>query len=255
MNNRSLSKEIKDANRQIYNRISIEDYNQNESIFNDKRKLACEKILQSISKSSGNERFLDIGTGTGNVLRIARNCFNTCHGVDIGEELLIKISNKYPDCFFSGSDAENLPFKDESFNCVSCYALLHHLYEHSALFSECFRVLKPGGSLYTDHDPNYFFNRFYHMFYKIRFLGRHGFGTEIEDLAEYHNVFSMGINPEKLKEILIKIGFTKVKIQYRFTDKDNWSPITRMAVKSLRLLSDVTNVKSLKSHFALIAVK
>lgn len=252
----TLPKKIKNANREIYNKISLYEYNKNESIFNEKRKQSCRAILKKISKESGGERYLDIGTGTGNMLRIAQECFQTCFGVDIGEKLLIKTRNEFLNCFLVASDAEDLPFRDESFNCVSCYALLHHLYEHSVIFSECFRILKKGGTLYTDHDPNYFFSRFYHFFYyDIFFQNRHGFGSETGDLAEYHNALSPGINPEKLRELLLQIGFSSVRIEYRFTDKENWSFIRGTAVNFLRWLSEVIPIRSLKSHFSIIAVK
>jgi ubiquinone/menaquinone biosynthesis C-methylase UbiE len=250
-----IAQEIKKANRDVYNEMSPEDYNKNESIFNEKRKTACGKILENIAAASGKERFADIGCGSGNLLRIAVDHFDFCLGLDISEKMLGKIKNDFQKCFFVASDAENLPIKSESFNCISCYAMLHHLYSHEKLFSECQRILKKGGTLYTDHDPNYFFNRFYHVYYRMRFAGKHGFGSQKDDLAEYHNVFTPGINPENLKEILLKTGFSKVEISYRITDRETWSPAKKLFVAFLRGMTKFIHNKSLYTHFSIIAEK
>ena len=252
---KDLAQEIKDANREIYNNISPERYNQNESIFNNKRKTACSEILKSAAEKSGKERYLDIATGTGNLLRLGKDIFDNCFGVDIGENLLVAIQKDFPETFFAASDAESLPFKEKSFNCVSCYAMLHHLLTHEKLFQECFRVLKDGGTLYTDHDPNYFLNRFYHFFYKLRYRNKPGFGSDLEELAEYHNAYSSGINPVLLKKILLRIGFSEVHIKYRQTDKTNWHGFMAIVVSFLKFISGIIPIKSFFTHFSIVAIK
>lgn len=255
MNDSDLEKKIKEANREIYNNVSPEEYNRNESIFNEKRKEVCSAVLRTAADVSGSDSYLDIGTGTGNLLRLAVNYFKNCTGVDISENLLAQIKDSFPQCSLLAADAENLPFKADSFNCVSCYALLHHLLKHEKLFTECYRVLKAGGTLYTDHDPNYFFNRFYHIYYKLRFRGTHGFGSDAGDLAEYHNVFSPGINPEELRNILLSIGFKKVEIKYRMPDRENWGFLQKSVLKVLKILSRIMPLKSFYTHFSILAVK
>ena len=43
------------------------------------------------------------------------------------------------------SEAEHLPFEDESFDIVMGHAVLHHIPDLDQAFSEFFRVLRPGG--------------------------------------------------------------------------------------------------------------
>jgi ubiquinone/menaquinone biosynthesis C-methylase UbiE len=254
-NKTDISQKVKQANREIYNHVSPEQYNDNESIFNEKRRQTCENTLKSIAEQAGNENYLDIGTGTGNLLRLSQKYFKSCFGADIGENLLIKVQKDFPDCHLFAADAEHLPIKNETFNGVSCYAMLHHLYKHNEVIEECFRILKPGGVLYTDHDPNYFFNRFYHLYYRIIFRNQHGFGSKTEDMAEYHNSQSSGINPEKLKEILLETGFRKVEVEYRLTDRSSWTGVKAGAVKILKLMSAIYPAKSFSTHFSIIAQK
>ncbi|HBC86322.1 MAG TPA: hypothetical protein DCZ94_05135 [Lentisphaeria bacterium] len=255
MDKHSLSSEIKKANREVYNSISPEKYNLNESIFNEDRRKACELMLLKAIGTSGDGRYLDIGTGTGNLLRLACNKFKFCAACDISENLLAKIANDFPSASLAASDAESLPFPDSTFNCVSCYALLHHLLDHEKLFRECHRILGKDGTLYTDHDPNYYFNRFYHVYYKIRFSGRHGFSSSTEDLAEYHNVYSPGIDPEKLRKLLLEIGFKKVEVTYRITDNRNMGFFGNLILGILRIAVKILPLKSFHTHFAIFAVK
>ncbi|HPN83924.1 MAG TPA: methyltransferase domain-containing protein [Victivallales bacterium] len=250
-----IEKLVKISNREVYNNISPEEYDKNESIFNETRRKNCEEALRECANRSGNESYLDVGTGTGNLLRISQNIFKNTYAIDISENMLIKIKDRHSGAKFAASDAENLPFKDSSFNCVSANALLHHLVSHEKLLSEIFRVLKPGGSLYTDHDPNYFFNRFYRIFYRIKFRNRHGFGNEKNDLAEYHNVFTPGINPEQLAMTMREIGFSKIKIKYRLTDRSEWKGFAKFAFILLKILNKSLPFKSLRTHFSIIASK
>ena len=250
-----LAERIKRANRVVYNRLTPEEYDRNESIFNERRGRAIAKTLTDAARLTGGSRLLDVGTGTGNIPRVAGACFKTIYAIDIGDQLLRQVRERLPSCHFAASDAENLPFADGAFDCVTCYALLHHLLEHRRLFEECHRVLKSGGILYTDHDPNYFFNRFYHLYYSLRYAGRHGFGSEVDDLAEYHNVFSPGINPETLRRFLQEIGFSNVTVRYRVTDNESWTGLKAVCASAMRTAVKLLPLKSLHTHFSIFAVK
>lgn len=255
MSDSDLSRAIKDANREVYNRMSTEQYNANESLFNPQREAACREILTTAARRSGRTRYLDVGTGTGNLLRLAGPIFDQCFGVDLGDHLLAQIRPKFPGVNFAAADAENLPFRNESFDCVSCYAMLHHLFQHDRLLQEVGRVLRPGGTLYTDHDPNYFLTRFYRPWYRWQHRRQTGFGSATEDLAEYHNALAPGINPEGLAEILRQAGFSEVKVTYRMTDRPHWPLPMRLVVGGLRLAAKIYPAKSFFSHFSIIAVK
>ena len=255
MSDHDLSREIKLANREVYNRMSVAGYNANESLFNPRREVACREILATAARRSGRERYLDVGTGTGNLLRLAVPIFDQCFAVDLGDRLLARIRPDFRGVQFAAADAEMLPFRDASFDCVSCYAMLHHLFRHDRLLQEVGRVLRPGGTLYPDHDPNYFLTRFFRPFYRWRHRRKTGFGSATEDLAEYHNTIAPGINPERLADLLRQAGFSDVKVNYRMTDRPHWPIPMRLIVGSLRLAATVYPAKSFFSHFSIIAVK
>ncbi len=52
------------------------------------------------------------------------------------------------------TDAERLPFDDESFDLVLGHAVLHHLPDLDRAFGEFMRVLRPGGSLFFAGEPS-----------------------------------------------------------------------------------------------------
>lgn len=47
------------------------------------------------------------------------------------------------------TDATALPFKKESFDCVYCFGVLHHIPDVEKAVAEIHRVLKPGGQIMT----------------------------------------------------------------------------------------------------------
>lgn len=57
------------------------------------------------------------------------------------------------------TEAETLPFEDESFDAVLGHAVLHHIPDLDRAFSEFFRVLKPGGMIVFCGEPSRYGDR------------------------------------------------------------------------------------------------
>ncbi|MDQ2623184.1 MAG: class I SAM-dependent methyltransferase [Actinomycetota bacterium] len=57
------------------------------------------------------------------------------------------------------TEAEVLPFEDESFDAVLGHAILHHIPDLDKAFSEFFRVLKPGGVIVFCGEPSRYGDR------------------------------------------------------------------------------------------------
>ena len=108
------------------------------------------------------DRALEIGAGTGyfslNLLRagIVREAVAT----DISQGMLDELAASAGRLGLSGSistvrtEAEKLPFPDDSFDLVFGHAILHHLPDLDAAFREFRRVLRPGGFVAFAGEPS-----------------------------------------------------------------------------------------------------
>ena len=259
-----LKRSIKKANREVYNTKSAEQYNQDHpSIFEANRQETIKDILNQISqKTSGGTpphqnigcggKFLDVGCGTGNLIKKGSAYFQTAIGMDAAINLLKQVKQTNPNLNLITADADYPPFKKGSFDCISLYGTLHHLFNPAQTIAVISSLLKPGGYLYTDHDPNYFFGRFYHLYYRLRHRNQPGFGSEQEELAEFHNTQTGGINPESLKAKLLHSGFQDVQVNYRHTTNPSLPILERLGLLMLKASSHLMPLKSFYTHFYII---
>jgi ubiquinone/menaquinone biosynthesis C-methylase UbiE/uncharacterized protein YbaR (Trm112 family) len=199
-----------------------------------------ENIMTDLSKKCQGGVLLDVGCGTGKILKHAEKVFENVIGVDISFNML-KIAKERGHEVIQ-ADALFLPFRVGAFDIAVIYSVLHHIYDYASSLIEVSRVIKTGGLLYTDWDPN-----------KIQPYGKAWPSTvmsgavrmllglahrsiiseeeyaEIElenrcdaDLiktAEYHNLGEdqvRGVDFELIKAVLLKEGFVDVTPSYHW---------------------------------------
>jgi len=93
-------------------------------------------------------RYLDIGTGTGNLLmKILENAECEIVGIDTSPGMLKIASNKLRNnpsvSFIYANTTYPLPFKDESFDGVACLSTIYFLENLFDMLKETKRILKP----------------------------------------------------------------------------------------------------------------
>lgn len=121
-----------------------------ESLLADKRNRARKAAkIQAVLEDEGafeksEIKILDVGCSLGHILRR----LTPDHGIGVGVDIDRNIGNNSDNLFFVRTDAENLPFRNESFDVVVC----NHVYEHTddaaSLLSEIGRVLSDDGICY-----------------------------------------------------------------------------------------------------------
>lgn len=113
------------------------------------------RIIKTLGEYFGEEKLsaltvLDVGASTGIIDNILSKKFKKVVGTDIDEEAInyAKRTFKRKKLEFRIGDAMNLMFKNNSFDVVICTQVYEHVSNQNKLFSEVYRVLKPGGVCY-----------------------------------------------------------------------------------------------------------
>ncbi|GFP40932.1 class I SAM-dependent methyltransferase [Candidatus Hakubella thermalkaliphila] len=136
---------------------------------------------------------LDIGCWNGKYINLIRDAVpSLAIGIDIEEKALRVAKTRIPTSEFLVASVFNLPFKDNTFDVVTLWAVIEHIVANAELraLHEINRVLKDGGKLFlstpNDHllskilDPGYFLtgHRHYSKERLTRLLNSSGFIIE-----------------------------------------------------------------------------
>lgn len=96
-------------------------------------------------------RVLDVGAGLGNYLLITKQLIphasyfacDLCRS--LAHDELSDVS--FQSCDF---DVQKLPYPDDSFDHINCMHVIEHLHNPIDFLKECYRVLRPNGTLYIE---------------------------------------------------------------------------------------------------------
>jgi demethylmenaquinone methyltransferase / 2-methoxy-6-polyprenyl-1,4-benzoquinol methylase len=175
------------------------------------------------AKLKAGDRLLDLATGTGDIAFEALKAVPTVRaiGADFALPMMV-VGKKLPlgdKVGWSGADALNLPFPDESFDAVTSGYLARNVINIPRMFAEQLRVLKSGGRIVVlDSSPPKanIFRPFIeiHMRYVIPILGRVIAGKKAADAYQYLPASTQAFkSPEELAELMRAAGIKNV--QYR----------------------------------------
>ncbi len=109
-------------------------------------------ILQAHVLGVQDKHILDVGCGTGDMLRrFSGERAGRLVGVDQSEGMLAKareLTAGDDNITYLAGTAESLPFGDAEFDIVTSCIAFHHFPDPDTAVSEMFRALKPGGRLF-----------------------------------------------------------------------------------------------------------
>ncbi len=217
--------EIKRANV-IYHNEFAESYEQDVStydMFQDGG--PCQQRLDGslagAAARAGGGVLVDVCCGTGNVLSAAQEYFDTRLGIDLSTSMMKIARGRGLEVL--GGDATNLPIKDKSADCVTAFSALHHVLDYEAMAAEMARILKPGGTFYSDWDPN---GHVTHTGWAVslatgtlktlrRLTSKANIPeTPLQNLAEYHHHSEDGFDGKKIWTALGTAGFSQIEVYY-----------------------------------------
>jgi len=224
------------ANIQVHTRMA-ESYNRNEPHYRPENRAKVRAKLEQMRRF-GSARLLDIGCGTGFIIDLAKDLFDSVDGVDVTQAMLDRVDLSSGNVRVHRCAAEALPFTDGGFDVVSAYAFIHHLKDYSKALGEAFRVLKPGGGCYIDLEPNRLFwqamlrleqgaggRRYSDIVLKEIDAVLHrdegvqeefGIDKETFNRAEYTKALLGGIDPWEFRDACLRIGFRSCDISFEW---------------------------------------
>ncbi|MBL4715024.1 MAG: class I SAM-dependent methyltransferase [Bacteroidia bacterium] len=213
-----------------------DNYNSCEPHFRPENIEKVEEQIKKLVPANEDSSLLDLGCGSGFIIHIAKKHFKLIHGVDVTQAMLDKVDlggDATIELF--NHDSGSYPVEEETFDAVTVYSFLHHLYDIEPTLKTAFKALKQGGKFYADLEPNY---EFWFEINKLDRNGKHdpivkreiemvtykdedieknfGVDKEVFNNAEYGKNIQGGLKEEILRETLLSIGFKEVNIFYHW---------------------------------------
>ena len=106
------------------------------------------RVRDWLAPTSGEERALDSGSGTGALAFALAPLVREVVGVDVDEKRVDAARGIAPEnVSFVVGDASSLPFERATFELGGCMRLLHHARRPELVVSELSRVVRPGGRI------------------------------------------------------------------------------------------------------------
>jgi SAM-dependent methyltransferase len=223
------------ANVELHSRLA-DDYARTEPHFRPENVARVAARLREIAAPTRRERLLDLGCGTGFMIQIGKEIFPRVTGVDVTQAMLDKVDRSGPATIeLHRHDTGSFPAEPGSYDVVTAYSFLHHLFDVEPTLRTAHRALRSGGRIYADLEPNFYF------WEGIRGLApggaldpivvreiaavshrdeeieaQFGVGAETFNRAEFGKAVAGGFREEDLRAALERVGFADVRIEYNW---------------------------------------
>jgi ubiquinone/menaquinone biosynthesis C-methylase UbiE len=232
-NDNSDYKKVITANQKLHT-VLASAYNETEPHFKPENIAHVDLQLRKVFGATNARRLLDLGCGTGFIINIAKKYVKEIDGVDVTEAMLTRVDRSGDVVIrLHLADSGSLSVTEGSYDVVTAYSFLHHLYDIEPTLRNAAKALRPGGKFYVDLEPNFYFwraisdlnpNGQYDSVVKREIESVVEKDSEIQERfrvdkdtfnqAEYGKAFLGGFAHERLTEQLIAAGFKDVEVFY-----------------------------------------
>jgi len=173
----------------------------------------CQHILALDLK---NKDILEVGAGR-SIFAVIFDNSNQVTLSDINEKLLSQNENKFLSVV---ADAENLPFKDNSFDFVYAIGLIHHLPNQAKGLQELKRITKSDGRIFISEPTKWSLNLIYYLGRRLllKIVGTRGLkkiigcGTPYESFIDLNKVAYVFKEWNVRKKYLLPLRLPPVKV-------------------------------------------
>jgi ubiquinone/menaquinone biosynthesis C-methylase UbiE len=150
-------REVIEANQKVHTALAGV-YNTSEPHFRPENIAHVESTLQGIFARTSARRLLDLGCGTGFIINIAKKYVTEIDGLDVTEAMLQQVDRSGDATIrLHLADTGSFPVDPGSYDVVTAYSFLHHLYNIRPTLETAARGLRPGGQFFCDLEPNRLF--------------------------------------------------------------------------------------------------
>ena len=229
-------KKVIEANIAVHSKLAS-FYEKTEPHFREENIAVVDARVKAAVEKTGAKKLLDLGCGTGFMINIAKKHVPHVVGVDVTRAMLDRVDTTGSATIeLHEHDTGTFPVEAGSFDVVTAYSFLHHLYDIEPTLGTAAKALKKGGVFYVDLDPNGYF---WETIVRLDKEGNHdrydpvvrreidavahkdeqiaaeyGIPHEVFNDAEYGKVHAGGFKEDILREQLAKAGFSSVTFQY-----------------------------------------
>jgi ubiquinone/menaquinone biosynthesis C-methylase UbiE len=225
-----------EANIAVHSAMASQ-YNKVEPHFRPESIKRVEKIIAELCNSNKCKKVLDLGCGTGFMIDILKKYVEEIVGVDVTQAMMDNVDKSgNAKITLINSDTGTVSLTNNYFDLATAYTFLDHLYDMEPTLRNTFNSLKEGGKFYADLSPNYYFwedikkldpesngydpilQREVDAVWKKDSEIEEQFGVDKDVFknAEYQKHVKGGLVEEELRELLLKIGFSKVEFIYHW---------------------------------------
>jgi SAM-dependent methyltransferase len=228
--------EVIKANIAVHSKLASL-YAKTEPHFRPENLAVVDAALKSLVAETGAKRLLDLGCGTGFMINLAKHHVGRVVGVDVTRAMLDQVDTTGPATIeLHEHDTGSFPVEPGSFDLVTAYSFLHHLYDIAPTCATAAKALRKGGKFYADLDPNFYF---WEAITKLegqpgkegydpivtreidavahkddQMNEEHGIPNAVFNDAEYGKNIAGGFKEDVVRDTLRKVGFTDVKFTY-----------------------------------------
>ncbi len=221
------------ANIAVHSKLAT-FYQKTEPHFRAENVAIVDTRVKAAVEATKAQKLLDLGCGTGFMINIAKKHVKHVVGVDVTRAMLDQV-DKTGDAKIElhEHDTGSFPVEPGTFDVVTAYSFLHHLYDIEPTLATAAKALRKGGLFYVDLDPNFYF---WDAITKLEGKGtfdpivqreidavahkddeiakEYGIPNEVFNDAEYGKTATGGFKEEVLREQLMKVGFSSVTFKY-----------------------------------------
>jgi len=178
-------------------------------------------LIKQYKKHIKNKTILDLGCGFGSSSIILSKFAKKIHAIDLTApavkyaKINLKI-NKIKNVKLKQMDAENLNFKNNFFDFVFSWGVIHHSYKPEKILRNIKNKLKLNGAcfimVYNFYSFRYIFLSLYYLFIRGYLLKGYNFTTICRKFTDGY--YNKHYRSHEMAKILNNIGFKNIKISY-----------------------------------------